>query len=158
MNIRIGILLIFLLFGWSFRTEAQSVYTIQADSVKLTGCDSSELIIGNHTQNIPGFLFNTGNGRTIFKRGAQLLGNGYYLIGADTLKLNPNAWVQGGNSFGATGVLGTLDSNHLDFYTNNTFQARLTNTGSLLLGSTAEGPWKLHVNGGQLLSGQLWQD
>ncbi|HLZ87240.1 MAG TPA: hypothetical protein VKQ52_08370 [Puia sp.] len=153
MNIRIGILLIFLLFGWSFRTEAQSVYTIQADSVKLTGCDSSELIIGNHTQNIPGFLFNTGNGRTIFKRGAQLLGNGYYLIGADTLKLNPNAWVQGGNSFGSTGVLGTLDNNHLDLYTNNVARARLSNTGHFLIGTTADdtASYLLRVKGGGIM-------
>jgi hypothetical protein len=30
--------------------SAQYVYTIKADSVKLTNCDSSELIIENHTQ------------------------------------------------------------------------------------------------------------
>ena len=48
--------------------SAQYVYTIKADSVKVTGCDSSELIIENHTQGAPGFLFNTGRGRTAFKR------------------------------------------------------------------------------------------
>src|SRR5579859_278526 len=96
--------------------SAQTVYTIQADSVKLTGCDSSELIIQNHTQNVPGFLFNTGNGRTIFRRGLQSLGNGSFIFGADTLNLSANAWVQGGNRFGATGVLGALDNNHLDLY------------------------------------------
>src|SRR5882757_4076800 len=90
--------------------SAQYVYTIKADSVKITNCDSAELIIENHTQAIPGFLFNTGNGRTIFKRGVLKLNDSLYLIGADTLKYNAwNAWVQGGNRFGATGVLGTLD-------------------------------------------------
>ncbi|MBO9204504.1 MULTISPECIES: hypothetical protein [Niastella] len=34
------------------------VYTIKADSVKITNtCDTAELIIENHTQNVPGFLF-----------------------------------------------------------------------------------------------------
>ncbi len=119
------------------RTYAQYVYTIKADSVKITNCDSAELIIENHTQNVPGFLFNTGNGRTIFQRGAQKLGDSAWLIGADTVKLASNAWVQGGNSFSTTGILGTLDYNHLDFYTNNTPRMRLTNTGRLGIGITA---------------------
>src|SRR5580700_1858425 len=63
------------------------VYTIKADSVKITNCDSAELIIENHTQGIPGFLFNTGNGRTIFKRGIQQLNDSLYVIGMDTLKV-----------------------------------------------------------------------
>jgi hypothetical protein len=67
--------------------EAQYVYTIKADSVKITNCDSAELIIENHTQNVPGFLFNTGNGRTIFKRVMQSLSDSQYLIGIDTLHI-----------------------------------------------------------------------
>lgn len=116
---------------------SQTVYTITADSVKLTSCDSSELIIQNHTQNVPGFLFNTGNGRTIFKHALQPIGGGSFLVGADTLNLATNAWVQGGNAWGATGILGTTDNNNLDFYTNNTYRGRFTATGGLLLGTTA---------------------
>src|ERR1700751_1297772 len=101
--------LFFILSCLSNMVFAQYVYTIKADSVKLTGCDSSELIIENHTQNVPGFLFNTGNGRTVFKRAAQRLNDSIYLIGADTLKTSSHAWQQGGNAFGATGVLGTQD-------------------------------------------------
>jgi hypothetical protein len=112
----------------------KKVYTIPADSVKITYCDSAELILENHTQNVPGFLFNTGNGRTIFKRGSTKLNDSLYLIGADTLNLGARSWVQGGNQFGATGVLGTLDNNHLDFYTNGQQRARLTNTGNLNIG------------------------
>src|SRR5438445_143726 len=100
------ILFLFILMSLSEVMSAQYVYTIKADSVKLTNCDSSELIIENHTQNVPGFLFNTGNGRTIFKRGSQRLNDSSYLIGADTLKLKTNVWIQGGNAFGTTGVLG----------------------------------------------------
>lgn len=110
--------------------KAQTVYTITADSVRLTNCDSSELIIMNHTQNVPGFLFNTGNGRTIFKRAIQSLGNNAYIFGADTLQLaSPNAWTQGGNSFGATGVLGTTDNHPLNVYTNDTVRATFDSLG-----------------------------
>ena len=69
--------------------QAQYVYTIKADSVKLTGasCDSTELILLNHTQAVPGFLFNPGNGRTKFVHALQKLNDSTYLVGADTLKL-----------------------------------------------------------------------
>jgi hypothetical protein len=129
--------------------QTKKVYTIPADSTRLTGCDSNELIVENHTQNVPGFLYNTGNGRTIFKRGAQQLSNGAYLIGSDTVK----AWVQGGNAFGATGILGTLDNNPLDLYTNGQPRARLTNTGNLLLGTTTDNGNLLQVNGPATITG-----
>ncbi len=118
--------ILFILLLCARNLVAQDVYTIKADSTKLTGCDSNELIIENHTRNVPGFLFNNGNGRTIFKRGAQKLNDSMYPIGGDTLKLASNGWVQGGNAFGATGVLGTIDSNHLDFYTHDTARTRIT--------------------------------
>jgi hypothetical protein len=141
------IIILFLTLATYQITSAQYVYTIKADSVKLTNCDSTELIIENHTQAVPGFLFNTGNGRTIFKRALTKINNNLYLVGADSLPVPGNAWVQGGNSFGATGVLGTLDNNHLDFYTNSVQQGRLTNTGNLLLGSTTDNGVKLQVVG-----------
>jgi hypothetical protein len=124
------------------------VYTIPADSTKVTGCDSNELIIENHTQAIPGFLWNTGRGRTIFKRPLTKISDTFYLVGQDTLKVRyPNAWLQGGNRFGTTGVLGTLDNNHLDFYTNNQPVARLDNLGNFLLGTNVSGRYKLDVVG-----------
>ena len=127
--------------------DAQYVYTIKADSVKITNCDSAELILENHTQNIPGFLFNTGNGRTVFRRGAQKLGDSAYLIGADTVKVSSNAWTQGGNTFGATGVLGTMDNNPLDLYTDSIDQMRLATSGDLLIGSTVDSSYKFDVKG-----------
>jgi hypothetical protein len=129
------------------------VYTIKADSVKITNCDSAELVLQNHTQGVPGFLFNAGNGRTVFQRGALSLGSGKYLVGADTINLASNAWVQGGNRFGTTGILGTLDSNHLDFYTNNIQRARLTNTGHLLIGQASDAGYKLDVLGAARFQG-----
>src|SRR5580700_10524299 len=128
------------------------VYTIKADSVKITNCDSAELILENHTQGVPGFLFNTGKGRTQFKRGLVSLGNGSYQIGADTLK----AWVQGGNSWGTTGVFGTLDNNPVNFYSNNAQRMSLLASGRLLLGTTTDdGHDNLQVAGNIYLGGAL---
>ncbi len=71
----------------SLAAQAQYVYTIKADSVKLTNnCDSTELVLMNHTQGVNGFLYNYGNGRTRFQRGLLNLGGNNYLIGGDTLK------------------------------------------------------------------------
>src|SRR5580700_8585056 len=116
--------------------HAQYVYTIKADSVKITNCDSAELILENHTQGVPGFLFNTGNGRTQFRHGLVSLGSGSFLVGADTLKLGTNAWLQGGNRFGTTGVIGTLDNNPLNIYTNGSMRVQVTTGGDLLVGTT----------------------
>lgn len=131
--------------------QGKYVYTIKADSVKITNCDSAELILENHTQGVPGFLFNTGNGRTIFQRGAVSLGNGRYLVGSDTINLGANAWLQGGNAFGTTGILGTLDASPLDFYSNGIQGARLNSTGNLLLGTYADNGAKLQVVGSSYL-------
>jgi hypothetical protein len=114
--------------------QAQYIYTIKADSVKITNtCDTAELIIENHTQNVCGFLFNKGRGRTEFRRGLIRINDSISLIGCDTLKMNP--WLQGGNRFGTTGILGTMDNNHVDFYTNSLQRARLTNNGVLQIGN-----------------------
>jgi hypothetical protein len=133
------------LWGSVYSQSPKYVYTIKADTVKITNCDSAELVLQNHTQGVPGFLFNAGNGRTVFQRGVVPLGSGKYLVGADTINLASNAWVQGGNTFGTTGILGTLDSNNLDFYTDNIRRARLTSTGDLLLGQTSDAGYKLDV-------------
>jgi hypothetical protein len=133
---------------------AQEVYTIKADSTKLTGCDSNELIIENHTQGVPGFLYNIGNGRTAFKRPVTKLDDTTYLVGSDTIHLRLlTAWVQGGNAFGTTGKFGTLDNQNLDFYTHNFMGARLDTLGSLLLGLTDNSGYKFDVNGNSRVLG-----
>ncbi|HVU56932.1 MAG TPA: hypothetical protein VHD83_17845 [Puia sp.] len=144
-----------LLLATTLSAQTKQVYTINADSTKLTGCDSNELIIENHTRGVSGFLYNTGNGRTIFKRGLLKLNDSLYLIGADTLKVLQNYWRQGGNVYGATGVFGTLDSNHIDFYTNNTRRGRWMANGNLLLGTTTDNGNIFQANGNIYCSQQL---
>src|SRR5689334_1763465 len=114
---RILFFLVLVFLCKALHAQQPYVYTIKADSVKITNtCDTAELIIENHTQNVPGFLFNKGKGRTEFRRGLLKISDSIYIVGGDTLKLS-NMWLQGGNKFGATGILGTRDNNHLDFYT-----------------------------------------
>ena len=129
---KILFLLTLLCFEKALHAQQPYVYTIKADSVKITNtCDTAELIIENHTQTVPGFLFNKGRGRTEFRRGLLKITDSLYIVGGDTLRLNP--WLQGGNRFGTTGVLGTLDNNHIDFYTNALQRGRWTNNGNLIV-------------------------
>ena len=66
------------------------IYTIKADSVLITNsCDTAELIIENHTQNVRGFLYNKGRGRTEFRR-ASLLNDSSLVLGGDTLIMRGN--------------------------------------------------------------------
>ena len=151
----LALLLCFSLFATS---QTHTVYTLPlADSVKITNYDSSELILENHTQAIPGFLWNTGRGRTIFKRPVTNVNDSTYLIGADTLKvgspnLNKNAWVQGLNSFGTTGKFGTRDKNNVEFYTNNGKAAVLDTFGNLHIGNVNNSVYKLDVGGQALMT------
>lgn len=142
---RTGILLILMLPLFAGSLCAQEVYTVKADSTKLTGCDSNELIIENHTQNINGFLYNKGKGRTEFKKGIVKINDSLYLIGGDTLHYN--AWIQGGNRWTATGKLGTLDEQHLDIYTHDSLRMRIANHGNVMLGTASDNGNILQVNG-----------
>jgi hypothetical protein len=116
--------------------HAQYVYTIKADSVKITNtCDTAELIIENHTQNVPGFLFNKGRGRTEFRKALVKINDSTYIVGGDTLRMNP--WLQGGNMFGTLGMLGTTDNNGVAFITNNTERARIAANGKIGIGTNS---------------------
>src|SRR5262245_47461092 len=84
--------------------QAQYVYTIKADSVKITNsCDTAELIIENHTQTVPGFLFNKGRGRTEFRR-AVLLNDSMLVLGSDTLLIRGRIAANNGLSLGGRDV------------------------------------------------------
>lgn len=109
----------------------QNIYQIRADSVRIyNDCDTAELIIENHTQSVPGFLYNKGRGRTEFRRLQFLnLGNGIISIGdQDTLDLGSSLsgsfirnqktaaqtadfWVKGSGRIDSTVVLGRYKNN-----------------------------------------------
>lgn len=81
-------LLLFIVISISYTGYSQYVYSLNSDSVKLTSdSGKNELIIENSTKTISGFLFNTGNGRTQFKKALTSIGTNKYLIGSDTLDI-----------------------------------------------------------------------
>ncbi|WP_143304491.1 tail fiber domain-containing protein [Chitinophaga vietnamensis] len=71
--------------------HAQKVYQIKADTVRIYNtCDTAELILENRTQNVSGYLFNKGKGRTEFRKiRLQQIGNSKIAItGQDTLDIS----------------------------------------------------------------------
>lgn len=79
------------LLTFTLLSYSQNIYQIRADSVRIyNDCDTAELILENRTQNVPGFLYNKGRGRTEFRRlSLSNLGNGIISIdGQDTLDLS----------------------------------------------------------------------
>lgn len=82
-------IILFLLCAAVF-TQAQRPTQILADTVILysnNAAKGSTLQIKNLTKDTLGFLYNTGNGKTIFKRAAIKLNDSTYVIGADTIKI-----------------------------------------------------------------------
>jgi hypothetical protein len=73
-----------------------TIFRIEADSVKITNCDTSELILENHTQGVPGFLFNKGRGRTEFRKLLTPIGGNVWLIGSDTISFGSSLWAANG--------------------------------------------------------------
>ncbi|HVU56935.1 MAG TPA: hypothetical protein VHD83_17860 [Puia sp.] len=69
-----------LILSTSLSVKAKQTYTITADSTKLTGYDSNELVIENYTKNVLGYLYNTGNERTIFKKPLTNVNDTTYVV------------------------------------------------------------------------------
>lgn len=131
---------------------AQYVQVFKADSVKVTGPDSCELIIMNHTQGVPGFLYNRGRGRTEFLRAfVALSGTNSYLVGPDTLTTPGNNYWLGyvANTYNANsgnvGVHRTSPAAMLDlpgaFNIDDTSSYRLTGTPVLRMDGLVSGTY-----------------
>lgn len=151
------LLLLLVLIGTGQGIYAQYIYTIKADSVKITNsCDTAELIIENHTQNVCGFLFNKGKGRTEFRQAVVKINDSTYLIGCDTLRMNVNALnglsksngnIVLGQDVGQAGNPATLLGNR-EIPTSGK-NLSLSGGGSLLINSNASvGTEKLQVTNG----------
>jgi hypothetical protein len=103
------LVIFFSLIFFFYSSFCQNVYTLKADSIKLAnGSGNTELIIQNSTRNIPGYLFNTGNGKTEFRiissQSALTFANGL-TNNTNVVTNNLSTGVSGGQSvIGGTGA------------------------------------------------------
>lgn len=92
-------------FFWYSSSYGQTVYNIEADSVRMFGmCDTTELIIENSTRHINGYLFNKGGGLTEFRKiGLIKVGTDMLAIsGQDTISI---AGLGGGSGSGGVDTM-----------------------------------------------------
>ncbi len=83
------ILFSILAFVLSSNVQSQVIKKIKADSVRIYNDSmNAELIITNHTKDVSGFLYNTGNGRTSFKKIVEkITDSSVHFRGADSIRI-----------------------------------------------------------------------
>lgn len=94
---------------------------------------TAEMILENSTKNVDGFLYNKGNGRTEFRRGAVKLNDSTYIIGADTLRIKiPGS--SGGSGMAIGSVIGGSPNNKSVLFVGT--GGRLSQNSNLIFDST----------------------
>jgi len=116
-------LIIFSSLWLVYSSFGQTKIQVKSDTVKIA---NGELTINNATKTVQGFLYNTGNGITSFKRGAIELNDSTYLIGADTLHIH-----QSGNL-----LSNSLTTGHLLVGGNSNVATDVAVTGDISINST----------------------
>jgi hypothetical protein len=105
------------------------------------------------------FLSNTGSFSGSFNGSftGSLFGTASWATNALTASFintaSTNAFVQNGNSFGATALLGTNDNQSLAFETSGSVRMFISSSGNVGIGTTTDSRFKLTVFGGLLLTG-----
>jgi hypothetical protein len=92
-----------LLFFFCTRLHAQNVLSLTSDTVRISGStDSGELVLRNHTRNIPGVLYNKGNGITEFRllRFIRVGDSTLLILGTDTVTVGPGTGAAGSVYYG----------------------------------------------------------
>lgn len=131
------------------------------------GCGvSSGLIVGNTTNDVYEVVGTVVNGATpgnVTLQWAQNTANGagsvvyagsYLLATSDTGTANQN-FVQNGNSFGATAILGTTDTNSLSLVTDGVSRLVIDTNGDALFNSKATVTGDFIVNSNTFLNGDI---
>jgi hypothetical protein len=86
--------------------------------------------------------------------GANSVISASYATTSSFLTPNTNAFIQNGNSFGTTAILGTNDNNALQFETNNTIKMHINANGDVGINKTTPNA-KLDVSGSTIITGSL---
>jgi hypothetical protein len=91
----------------------------------------------------------------------SLFGTSSWAVNAVTASFVSNAFVQGGNSFGTTALLGTNDANSLAFETNGSTRMTINSGGQVGIGGFPVSHYKTYIadtHRGSLGSSSLWID
>jgi hypothetical protein len=133
--------------------QAQFVYKIKADSVKITNDScTAELILENSTKHVDGFLYNKGNGRTEFRKAVIKVNDSLYLIGGDSLIIHAGtatgAWLLHGNAGTTPGTdfIGTSDYTDLVFKVNGVENMRINRSFGTSIGGAGGAYNNLDIN------------
>jgi hypothetical protein len=150
-NLRVSGTLIIL--GTASSTSATStsilpLFTIASSSgdALLTVIPSGNVGIGTTTptqtlsvagnMQLTGALFDANNASGTAGQILTSTGTGTAWSSTSTLATSLGAFIQGGNTFGATGTLGTLDNNDLNIITNGSTKMTVTAGGNVGIGAT----------------------
>ena len=119
----------------------------------LTYVQSGSYGVWRHTNQLSGSYGLTGS-LSIVNGGitGSLFGTSSYANSASFLTSNTNAFIQGGNSFGTTALLGTNDNQSLALETNGSEKIRIDTIGNVGIGKTLPNA-KLDVSGSVIISG-----
>jgi hypothetical protein len=115
---------------WQQAYGSATAYSSFKDVAWTDGTNAS----GNWTINVTGSLFGTSSYAT----------SASYALTSSFLNGGTNGFVQGGNSFGTTALLGTNDNQPLAFETNGSTRMFISSSGNVGIGTTAPDD-KLHV-------------
>ena len=144
--------------NWAARAESgASVANLACGSstTKMVGAGADDLY------NLDGWVTTGATGGNVTLQWAQYTANasnsiiraGSFLQAIQDTGGSLNPFIQGGNSFGATAVLGTADSNDLSIVANGTEGLHVDTTGNVGVGNITSDGAKLEVNGDFELNG-----
>jgi hypothetical protein len=137
-----------------FTGSAPSIYTngygaplkINASAIYLNGASGGNVGIGTSTptaslsvagdMRLTGGFYDAANSAGTSGMILSSTGSGTAWVATSTLSSALNAFVQAGNSFGSTAVLGTNDANNLAFETNNSTRMTISSSGNVGIGTT----------------------
>jgi len=108
--------------------------TFSKEAIKVSG--SNATITGSFTGSLSGSLFGTASWANNATTSSYIL-NAVSASFASTASFVTNAFVQGGNSFGTTALLGTNDVRDLQFETSGSVRITIGSSGNVGVGTTS---------------------
>jgi hypothetical protein len=111
-----------------YGTVAQGDYQLTIGQYNISSSDQSAFIIGNG-------IDDSNRSNLLFASGSQIQITGSLSISGSIT--SANAFVQGGNSFGTTALLGTNDNQNLQLETSGSVRVHISSSGNVGIGTTS---------------------